>query len=291
MEKTKVIRRMSRVGVWGNVALAAFKLVAGLIGRSGAMVSDAVHSATDILATAIAWLGARLAGRRSDERHPYGHERIESVASLALGLLLAAAGLGIGWEGLSRLLSGDPGPAPGLLPLIAAVVSIAIKEGMYRYTMKMAKKIQSSVFLADAQHHRSDALSSVGALLGIAGARLGLTLMEPLAQVVICLFILRTAWEVLREAVDGLLDTAWDSASERGLRDFIADQPGVLGVDALMTRRFGNLVYVDAEIAVDGSLTLTDAHAIAEAVHQSVEQRFPSVKHILIHVNPMNPAS
>lgn len=287
MDEKKIVDRLSRVGIFGNILLAAFKLFAGIFGKSGAMVSDAVHSLSDVFATLIAWIGVRLSRRAEDAEHPYGHERLECVASLLLGLILAGTGIGIGWSGI-RKLSGEGGSIeiPTLLPLIAAVISIVVKEGMYRYTMHYAKALDSAAFKADAWHHRSDAISSVGSFIGIGLAKLGLPFMDPVASIIICLLILKVAFDISRDAVYKMLDTSCDNAFEQRLRTFIGSQDGVGRIDLLRTRQFGNRIYVDLEIAVKPDISLRDAHGIAERVHSAVEQEFPNVKHVMIHVNP-----
>lgn len=287
MDEKKIIKQMSEVGILGNILLAVFKLFAGILGRSGAMVSDAVHSLSDVFATIIAYIGVKLAGQQEDEQHPYGHERFECVASLILGIILAGTGIGIGWSGLQKLLlHRDAITVPGILPLVAAVVSIAAKEAMFRYTMYYAKKLDSPAFKADAWHHRADAASSVASFIGIGMARLGFPFMDPLAGLVICGFILKVAWDITSDALNRMLDTSSGEPFEQKLRDFIEKQPGVEQIDLLHTRLFGNKVYVDLEIAVDRNLSLLEAHAIAESVHNSLEKSFPSVKHVMIHVNP-----
>ena len=287
MDEKKIVDRLSRVGIFGNILLAAFKLFAGLFGKSGARVSDAVHSLSDGFATLIAWIGVRLSRRAEDAEHPYGHERLECVASLLLGLILAGTGIGIGWSGI-RKLSGEGGSIeiPTLLPLIAAVISIVVKEGMYRYTMHYAKALDSAAFKADAWHHRSDAISSVGSFIGIGLAKLGLPFMDPVASIIICLLILKVAFDISRDAVYKMLDTSCDNIFEQRLRTFIGSQDGVGRIDLLRTRQFGNRIYVDLEIAVKPDISLRDAHGIAERVHSAVEQEFPNVKHVMIHVNP-----
>ena len=287
MDEKKIVDRLSRVGIFGNILLAAFKLFAGIFGKSGAMVSDAVHSLSDVFATLIAWIGVRLSRRAEDAAHPYGHERLECVASLLLGLILAGTGIGIGWSGI-RKLSGEGGSIeiPTLLPLIAAVISIVVKEGMYQYTMHYAKALDSAAFKADAWHHRSDAISSVGSFIGIGLAKLGLPFMDPVASIIICLLILKVAFDISRDAVYKMLDTSCDNAFEQRLRTFIGSQDGVGRIDLLRTRQFGNRIYVDLEIAVKPDISLRDAHGIAECVHSAVEQEFPNVKHVMIHVNP-----
>ena len=278
---------MSLMGILGNVALAAFKLTAGIIGKSGAMVSDAAHSLSDVVATLIAYIGVRLSRQEEDANHPYGHERLECVASLILSLILAGTGIGVGYSGIRKLFLVHETPEiPTLLPLIAAIVSIVVKEGMFRYTMHYARKLDSSAFKADAWHHRSDAMSSVGAFAGIGLARLGFPIMDPIAGLVIAVLILKVAFDIFKDAIAKMLDTSVGKDFERSVRKFIEEQPDVRHIDVLRTRQFGNRIYVDLEIAVRGDMSLVEAHNIAENVHRNVEKEFPNVKHIMIHVNP-----
>ena len=287
MDDKKIIMKLSGVSIIGNVLLAAFKLFAGIFGKSGAMVSDAVHSLSDVFATVIAWIGVRLSRQQEDTEHPYGHERLECVASLALGLILAGTGVGIGWSGVQKLLSPENSlEVPTLLPLIAAVVSIVVKESMFWYTMHYARILDSAAFRADAWHHRSDAISSVGSFIGIGLAKLGFPFMDPIASLAICILILKVAYDISRDAVARMVDTSCDKTVEQQIRRFIGQQSGVRHIDMLHTRQFGNRIYVDLEIAVKRDISLVEAHAIAEKVHDAVEQRFPDVKHVMIHVNP-----
>ena len=282
----KIAVNVSTVTIVINLALAGFKFLAGFLAHSGAMVSDAVHSASDVLATFIVILGVKLAGRDADRDHPYGHERLECVAALILGVILAATGLGIGWSGIQKIIGGEALVVPGTLALIAAVVSIVVKEGMFWYTWLAAKKIDSSALKAEAWHHRSDALSSVGSFAGILGARLGFPALDPVASVVICLFILKAAWDIMADALGKMTDHACPPAMVQEMADSILSQPGVLGLDTLNTRLFGDRVYVDVEIQADGDLPLKVTHATAQAVHDTLEQTFPQVKHCMVHVNP-----
>ena len=280
--------RVSGVSIVVNLLLSAAQLAAGLLARSGAMVSDAVHSASDVFSTFIVIIGVRLSGKAADRDHPYGHERMECVAAIVLAVVLLVTGLVIGYSGVRRILSadGEPLPVPGLLALAAAVVSIAVKEGMFWYTRRYARQLGSSALMADAWHHRSDALSSVGALVGIAGARMGVPLLDPLASVVICAFIAKAAFDIFRDAIDKMVDHSGDPATEAAVRACVEEHDDVCRVDVLRTREFGNRLYVELEIAVDGDLTLHEAHAVAEGVHDDVEKAFPQVKHIMVHVNP-----
>lgn len=282
----KIAVNVSTVTIVINLALAGFKFLAGFVAHSGAMVSDAVHSASDVLATFIVILGVKLAGRDADRDHPYGHERLECVAALILGVILAATGLGIGMSGIRKITGGAELLIPGTLALIAAVVSIVVKEAMFWYTWLAAKKIDSSALKAEAWHHRSDALSSVGSFAGILGARLGFPALDPVASVVICLFILKAAWDIMADALGKMTDHACPPAMVQEMADSILSQPGVLGLDTLNTRLFGDRVYVDVEIQADGDLPLKVTHATAQAVHDTLEQTFPQVKHCMVHVNP-----
>lgn len=288
MDENKIIRKVTFVGVAGNVVLVAFKLFAGIAGKSGAMISDAVHSLSDVFATVVAFIGVRISKKAPDSAHPYGHDRFESLASMLLGFILLATGLGIGFSGVRTICAGnfDQLQVPSVIALVAAIISIVTKEAMFWYTRYYARKINSSAFMADAWHHRSDALSSVGSLIGIAGARLGFAIMDPLACVIICLFILKVGFDILKEAVSNMLDTSCGDEWNSKMTEFILQQSGVDKVDLLQSRKFGNRIYLDVEISVDGNMTLNEAHEIAEKVHDMVEQQYPEIKHIMIHENP-----
>ena len=283
-EKTAV--RVSAVSIIGNTALSLLKLFAGIFARSGAMVSDAVHSASDVFSSLIVIIGVKSAARDPDREHPYGHERFECVAAIVLAVILCITGLFIGYAAIRKLGEKNVLAIPGLPALAAALVSIACKEAMYRYTRYYAKRFDSGALMADAWHHRSDALSSVGALVGVAGARMGLPVLDPVASLVICVFILKAALDIFRDAVGKMVDRSCGEALEREILQCAAEQEAVLGVDLLQTRVFGNRVYVDIEIRADGERTLTETHEIAERVHDAIEKRFSQVKHIMVHVNP-----
>lgn len=290
VNETAIIRNLSLVSVAGNAILSGFKMFAGIIGNSGAMISDAIHSFSDVLTTLIAWIGVKVSKKDADSSHPYGHERMESAASLILGIVLLATGIGVGKVGVENILSGnyETLAMPSAIALAAAIVSIISKEAMYWYTRYYAKRINSSAFLADAWHHRSDAFSSVGSLIGIGGAMLGFPIMDSLASVVICIFIVKVACDISKDALVKMLDTSCGEDYERKLTEAILAQDDVLGIDVLRSRMFGSKVYIDLEISVNGNKSLWEAHEVAERVHKSVEQHFLEVKHIMIHVNPSN---
>ena len=284
----KIAVRVSWVSIIVNALLSLGKLLAGLLAASGAMVSDAVHSASDVISSVMVMFGVSMAAKEEDENHPYGHERLECVTALLLAALLFITGVGIGLNGtknISLALDGDLA-APGLLALWAAVVSIAIKEAMYWYTRAAANKTRSGALLADAWHHRSDALSSVGSFVGILGARLGWPILDPVAALVICCFILKVAWDIASDSFDKMVDHACDETVVEQIRKVVQDTPGVLSLDDLKTRRFGSKSYVDVEIGVDSRLNIVAAHNIAQLLHDNIEQALPEVKHCMVHVNP-----
>ena len=287
---TAVAVRVSRNTLFGNLGLSAGKLIVGLLAHSGALVSDAVHSLSDVLAAVIVIFSLRLAGKKADREHPYGHERLECICGVILSVILLITGLLIGYRAIETIRVGGTAEIPGLAALIAAVVSIVVKELMYHYTAGAAKKIRSTALKAEAWHHRSDALSSVGSFAGILGARLGLPWADAAASLIICLFIVKVAVDIFRESATGVLDTACDEPTQARMREVILSQPGVLGVDLLNTRLFGNRMFVDVEISADGSQSLESAHHIAENVHDAIEQNFGTVKHCMVHVNPCDPA-
>lgn len=288
VNENAIIKKLSIAGILGNVMLTAFKLFAGISGKSSAMISDAVHSLSDVFATGIAFWGVRLSKRSADKQHPYGHERMECVASLILGMILLATGVGIGKAGILRICCGakDAWIVPRKIALIAAVVSIFSKEGMYWYTRYYAKILDSPAFMADAWHHRSDALSSIGSLVGIGGSMMGFPVLDLAASVLISLFILKVGVDILKDALMKMMDTSCGEDYEIRLRNYIVSQEGVENIDVLRSRMFGNKAYVDLEIAVDAEKSLQESHAIAEKIHAGVESKFPEVKHIMIHVNP-----
>ena len=279
--------KISRISILVNLLLSAGKLAAGLLAHSGAMISDAVHSASDVFSTLVVIVGVKLSGKGSDREHPYGHERMECVAAILLSGILLATGLVIGWEGIQKILSERAElQAPGILAAAAALVSILVKELLFRYVRGFARKLDSTALMAEAWHHRSDALSSIGALAGILGARAGFPVLDPLASVVICVFIAKAAADIFRDAVDKMVDHSCDEETEDQIRLCAVEQPEVERIDLLKTREFGNRIYIEMEIAVNGDLPLRQAHDAAERVHDEIERRFPKVKHIMIHVNP-----
>lgn len=278
--------RVSIISLAVNLVLSTFKFIAGFAAGSGAMVSDAVHSASDVASTIIVMIGIRLANEKPDSRHQYGHEKFECIAAVILSAFLFAIAIGIGYNGVRQLLNPGEISVPGFLALVAALVSIVVKEWMYWFTIAAAKKINSGALKADAWHHRSDALSSVGSLIGIGAARMGYPIMEPLASLIICLMIFKAAFDIIKQAFEQMVDTAADEKTADEIYRAVYSVNGVRKIDLLHTRMHANLLYVDVEIAVDGSLELYDSHRIAQEVHDRLEGQFPLIKHCMVHVNP-----
>lgn len=279
--------KVSFVSIVVNVVLSVFKFAAGVIANSGAMISDAVHSLSDVLSTFVVIAGLKLSAKKNDAEHPYGHERMECVAAIILSIMLALVGVGIGYSGIEKIISGNSSlKIPGVLALVAAIVSIAVKEWMYWYTRSVAKREMSDALMADAWHHRSDALSSVGSFVGIGGALLGYPVLDAVASVVICVFIMKAAIDIFRGAIDKMVDHACDPETMRKIRDIILDHDNTIQLDMLKTRMFGSKVFVDVEFSMDGNVTLREAHAVADHIHNEIEEKIPMVKHCMIHVNP-----
>ncbi len=280
--------KVSAVSIAVNLILSFLKLVAGILSSSGAMISDAVHSASDVFSTIIVIVGVAMSGKKSDADHQYGHERMECMASLLLAAILALTGGGIGISGIRKIADGnyEKLAVPGMLALIAAVVSIAVKEWMYWYTRAAAKKINSGALMADAWHHRSDALSSVGAFVGIFGARMGYPVLDTAASVAICLFIEKAAFDIFRDAMDKMVDKSCPDELMEQMKEAVRREEGVIDIDDMKTRLFGDKIYVDVEFSADGRKSLEESHDIAERVHVAIEREFPAVKHCMVHVNP-----
>lgn len=285
-ENAELATRVSVTTMAGNILLTLIKLFAGLFSHSSAMVSDAVHSASDVFSTIIVLIGVKISNKSSDDGHQYGHERFECVAAIILAVMLALTGVFIGISGIRSVFNSDSIAIPHTIALIAAIFSIVSKEAMFHYTISAAKKINSGALMADAWHHRSDALSSIGSFVGILGAKLGFPFLDPLASVIICGFIIKVAVQIFIDAIEKMTDRAAGSETVLKIREIAQSEKGVIEIDDLKTRKFGDKIYIDLEISADGNITLTEAHGIAERVHDKIEAVIPEVKHCMVHVNP-----
>lgn len=282
----KIAIKVSVISIILNCLLTLIKFISGVISKSSAMISDSVHSLSDVLSTFVVIIGVKISNKKADKQHPYGHERIECVSAIILSGMLFAVGALIGISGIKNVTNSTNLVMPGVLALIASIISIISKEAMYQYTIRVSKKINSAALKADAWHHRSDALSSIGSFIGILGSRLGFKIFDPLASVIISLCIIKVSIDIFKDAIDKMVDKSCDKEVIDKVINVIEKNENVKNIDDIKTRQFGNKAYVDVEISVDENLLLKDAHKVAEEVHDSVENEIDFVKHCMVHVNP-----
>ena len=293
MKREDEIARVTVAGSVVNLLLVGLKAFAGVAGHSTAMVSDAVHSLSDFVTDIVVLVFVRVSARPQDEDHDYGHGKFETLATLLIGLALAAAAIGIvvgGAVKLARWLQGEDLPAPGKLALWAALVSIVVKELLFQYTRWKGRHLQSRALEANAWHHRSDALSSIGAAIGIGGAILlgdRWTVLDPLASIVVGAMLVKVAWDLLGPSFGELTDSSLPAETEQEMLDLITSVPGVEDPHNLRTRRIGNLIAAEVHIRLDGSQTLEEAHEKASEVERRFRERFGRESHIIVHMEPL----
>ncbi len=285
MDSFKVAKKVSFVTIVINIVLAIGKILAGVVGKSSAMIADGFHTLSDVATTVIVLVGIKIANKKADENHPYGHEKYESIFAKLLSLFLLFTGLAIGYESI-KILHAKTFVTPGKIALYAAVASIVVKELMYRYTLVAAKKIKSTSMEADAWHHRSDALSSVGTFVGILGARLGFPALDPIAGLIVAALIVKVGVDLYLRAVKELVDESADGETIEKIEHLTRETDGVLNISTLKTRVFGNKIYVDIDIVVDANITVEQGHDIAEKVHDKLEDEIKEIKHCMIHIEP-----
>ena len=284
---------MTLVGSAGNVALLTFKFIAGVMGHSSAMIADAVHSLSDFITDVIVLAFVHVSAKPQDADHDYGHGKYETFASFIIGLALLAAATGIIVSGLAKLIDWAGGkelPAPGWLALAAAVISILVKEILYRYTVIRGKKLDSQALVANAWHHRSDALSSIGTTVGIGGAILlgnRWTVLDPLASVFVGALLVKVSVGLLRSSVGELTESSLSGDIEKEIEDIICSFPDVSEPHNLRTRRIGNSFAIEAHVRMDGNLPLSVAHDRATAIEQQIRRRFGTQTHVTIHMEPV----
>ena len=290
--RNKEIYKVTLVGGAVNVLLLVFKFVAGILGHSAAMVADAVHSLSDFVTDIIVLLFVHISGKPKDKSHDYGHGKYETLAMTIIGLALLAVAIGIVYSGLMKIIdwmSGQELQAPGMLALWAALLSVVLKEGVYRYSMREARKLQSQAVEANAWHHRSDALSSIGTAIGIGGAIfLGQrwTVLDPIASVVVGLFIIKVAIFLLRDGIGDLMEQSLPDEVETEILQVAASVDGVCEPHDLRTRRIGNHYAIELHILMDGNITLCEAHDKASEVEDLLRQHYGNDTHIAVHVEP-----
>ncbi|MDB2085255.1 cation diffusion facilitator family transporter [Clostridium paraputrificum] len=283
-ERLEIGVRVSKNTIIGNFILAFIKILIGFIARSTAMLADGMHSLSDVVTTIGVIIGLNLSHKEADKSHPYGHERIESITSLFLSTVLFLVAISIGYSGIIKIINHNY-VTPGFSAIIAAITSIIVKELMYWYTIKYANEINSPSLKADAWHHRSDALSSIGALIGIAGARMGYPFLDPLVAIIIALVIIKVAFDICKQSIAQLIDEAASEDDVQVIIDKINSIDGIYEIKNLKTRQHSNRLYVDVDISVDATLTVEEGHNIASYVHNLIEED-SRIKHCMVHVNP-----
>ena len=292
MERNKEIYKVTLVGGAVNVALLLFKFVAGIVGHSAAMVADAVHSLSDFVTDVIVLVFVRISGKPQDKSHDYGHGKYETLAMTIIGVALLTVAIGILYSGATKIaawLQGEQLEAPGLLALWAALLSIILKEAVYRYSMVKARQLQSQAVEANAWHHRSDALSSIGTAIGIGGAIfLGQrwTVLDPLASVIVGAFIVKVAVDLLRNGIGDLMEQSLPDAVEEEILQLVASLPGLVEPHDLRTRRIGNHYAIELHILMDGDLSLREAHDKASEVEDLLRVHYGEDTHVAVHVEP-----
>lgn len=285
MDNYKLGVKTSWITVILNIVLAIIKITAGILGSSSAMLADGVHTLSDVMSTFVVILGLKVSSKKPDKEHPYGHERYESIFAKVISILLILTGLYIGYEALQTIIQGNIA-RPGSIALVAAVFSIITKEIMYQYTIRVAKKIKSISMEADAWHHRSDALSSLGTLVGIFGARLGFTALDPIAGMIVSIFVLKVGVDLYLKSVSELVDESASDETIEKIRSSISTVEGVKSINELKTRVFGNRIFVDLDIGVDPFITVEEGHDITKEVHDQLEKDIEDIKHCTVHVEP-----
>ncbi len=293
MTREREIQKVTLVGSAGNMGLFAFKLIAGILGHSSAMVADAVHSLSDFITDVIVLVFVSLSAKPQDESHDYGHGKFETIATFFIGLALVAAATGIILAGILSLVEWFQGAqleAPSMLALWAALLSIVVKEILFHYTAHCGKRLNSQAMIANAWHHRSDALSSIAAAIGIGCAILlgdRWTVMDPVASVIVGFVLMNVAVKLLRTSINELTESSLNADVEREIEEIITSFPGICEPHNLRTRHIGNRIAIEAHIRMDGDISLRDAHSRATMVEQKLKERFGSDTHVTIHMEPI----
>ena len=293
MNREKEIYKVTLIGSVGNAVLLTFKFIAGMLGHSSAMIADAVHSLSDFLTDVLVLVFVRISSKPQDTSHDYGHGKFETIASFLIALALIAAAIGIILSGSMKLatwLKGGQLEAPGTLALWAALLSIVIKEILYRYTASRGKALESQVMIANAWHHRSDALSSIGAAIGIGGAIIlgnRWTVLDPLASIVVGAMLIKVAAELLKTSMGDLTECSLPAETEEEIIRIIQSYPDVQQPHNLRTRRIGNRIAIEAHVRMDGNLSLHKAHERATSIEQKLKERFGTQTHVTIHMEPV----
>lgn len=285
--REKIVRKVTWVGLWLNLFLAAIKFTAGIYGRSQALVADAIHSLTDLTTDIAVIAGSHYWSRPPDENHPYGHRRLETLVTVFIGVVLIAAGIGIGWKAISALQEKHASP-PGWIAVAAALASIVCKESIYRWTAMTGRRVKSAALAANAWHHRTDAFSSIPVLIAVAGARVfpSWSFLDHLGAVVVSMFILHASIKIIWPGLSELIDVGAPKETRKKIRDIALKNEGVLQVHDIRTRYISSSIQVDLHIVVDGLITVRQGHDIADDVKARIIDRIPEVLDVIVHVDP-----
>lgn len=285
LKRYSTANKVTVVGFTFNVLLMLFKGFAGIVGRSEAVLADAIESFSDIIATSVVWIGLRISTKPSDYEHPYGHQRVETAAALIVGLIILLGSFGIGGYAINSIITGKIAK-PSLLALSAAVVTIIIKEGLYQYTVKIGRKINSMAVIANAHDHRKDAITTIATFAGVAGARLGIRVLDPIAAIFVAVIILRIGFSVSRGALNELLDISPEPKTLEKIKETAQSVSGVEHIGRFRARKTGPYIYVDIEVEIDESMTVLDSHSAAEEVKSRLRGNMPEIKNVMVHVEP-----
>ena len=295
-EREKAIYQVTWAGSFVNFLLGVFKFIAGILGHSAAMIADAVHSLSDFATDIVVLIFTRISNKPQDKSHDYGHGKYETLATAIIGIVLFAVGAGICWNGLPAIQTvwqGGHLPAPGMLAFAGAIISIISKELIYRYTIHVGRRINSSAVIANAWHHRSDAFSSIGTAIGIGGAILlgeSWSVLDPIAAVVVSFFIMKVSVQLLKPCVDELTEKSLPDETEKEICLITENTPGVSAIHNLRTRRIGNHYAIEMHVRMDGHLTLYEAHAKASVIENKLKEKYGNETHVGIHVEPVKSA-
>jgi cation diffusion facilitator family transporter len=291
-KRTKQIRNVTLIGSFINAILTIGKIIAGIVGNSSAMIADGIHSLSDFITDVIVIAFIKVSGKERDKNHEYGHGKFETFATMLISFALFMVGLGILISGSGKIidsLKGELIEKPGYIALYAALISIIFKEGLFWYTKIEGKRVNSQAMIANAWHHRSDALSSIGTALGISGAILlgeRWRILDPIAGVVVSLFILKVAWDIAKPSIDELLDSSLPETIEKEIEEIISGTKGVENFHNLRTRKIGEIISVEVHIKVDKDMTVELSHQIATEIEITIRKRFGERTHIIVHIEP-----
>lgn len=285
-QREQATRKVTIVGAITNTLLAIIQLIGGWFTQSQALIADGFHTLSDLVSDVVVLIANRYAHKEADDNHPYGHGRIETLATVILGLMLAGVAVGIFIRSWERLFGAEPLSAPATIAMLFAALAILAKEGLYHYTLRAAKQVNSSLLKANAWHHRSDAISSIVVLVGIGGAQLGFPWLDPLAAMLVAVMILYMAGQFILESTSELVDTGLDPEETQKLRQFISELEGVENIHLLRTRRMGGHILVDVHLQVDSRLSVSEGHFIGDQAMCKMRHTFPTIRDVIVHIDP-----